>query len=238
MQLVNTEKLLSELYIVIHILHILVYSLYQIGVYLGRNLVIVERCLQCTVIMPCLGVEIHSLRLCPQSSRNSVFELVIGVVHSLKGVLSEHPVLRLHKRHIASVSYLMLNTVLVLSIRVAKVGIGKHREYILGGSSKLSRKCQYTLLPLREDMSLLLSHSVKVQPVKLKLGLSLVKALKGLIIDRNKLGCRIAGCRIDLGVNAHKLTEQLLIVRICSVLVGASLSIVRKAVRKNAELIV
>ena len=238
MQLVNAQQLLAELHILVHVVHVLVDCLNKLLVNLHRNLVAVERCLERAVVLPRPGTERQALHLGSQNRRRGIPEVLIYSVQALKRRFAQLPVVGVHERNVASVSYLVLVPVLVGGVREFQVGVVEHREDIVRGACHFAGQRHDTLLRLGENMRAFAAHSVNAQAVKLHFRLLPEETLHGVVIYREYLGGHERCGAGNANKQHFQTADHVLVLRVPGILVVPALGVVNKTLQQDGHIVV
>ena len=211
MQLADTEKLLAQCDIIVHIIHIVVNGGNKVMVNLNRYLVVRKGILQTCCVFSCFCIEIYRLYLCVKRRCTGVLEAVVGRIHRLERIFSERPVTALNKRDIGRMCYLVLYAVLVGSVGKFQVCIGEHREDVFGRITHFRCQRYQLFLGRRKDMLLFAADKLQLPSVKLQLGLLCKHFFKLLFVNAYQLRSFKAPRRINQHKHVHSLSRHILI---------------------------
>ena len=175
---VHPEALLAQLYIAVHLIHVVVDRLNKVVVHGFRHIGGVQGCLPCGIVLPSVGKELQLLHLAVEHGRGGVPEAAQGMVQVLIGALAQAPVGAFLIANEGALAQGQPVALTVHGVWEGQVRVFKHTEHVAGGVRQVPGSGQQLFLCGGEHMLPAASSVFNVAAVPFQLRPSLVKALQ------------------------------------------------------------
>ena len=224
-QFVHAKESLAQTDIAIHFVKIGIDGSQQVIVYIGGDIVVADGCLQGGRIFAGFGIKHQLLHLTAVETGQGILELLIGLIHFIKGFFPHAAVGGLQQRAVPAMGDADGLSLFICHLRQLQVGIVKYGEGLVGNAGHFLRHGQQALHFRGQAVGLQPLNFLNVFAVCFQAGLCGIEAFQGLLVDGKDFRICKSQFAVHVGISTVELQHHGLICSIAQVLVTEPLGI-------------
>ena len=237
MQLANTQQLLAQTDIAMHLVHVLVNGFDQVVIHSRGNVGGIQGSIQSVVILSGIGKELQLLVLGIEQSGSGVLEPGKAVIEIFVSAAAQHPVLAFFQAHKGALGQRMPVSFPIHGIGERDIRIGEGAIDGIRSLGHLSCGSQQTFFLGRKGVCLPAAQIRQVTAVALQFRAGGIEALQSLLVDCHNLRSSKAGSCRQRHHSRHIFTGHSLGVGVPGIFIRAAEAIVAQPIRLYIHLL-